>query len=223
MSTRFTTHTIKAAQHGSKFFLEHPNAAKELEAFIASKGIAGIYHEAAKRLPTEVQQHDSAEEQSDEAKQEIRSLSNSLNRTARALEDTINGLLHLRGEVEIQVDLLNSTNDVADYEDFTAQVKSEAAHILKANVTINNAFENFKNDLVKYKNALSRIGGTMEREDKEARDVQSATERYRPLVMSLNQLLFRYFGYTNHALYEKWTGKSRYPKKKSVAGEADEQ
>ena len=201
---RMTSSSVKAAQHGSQFFHKFPTAADEIEQEIKTRGIAGIFHYAAKIFPKEISEHQAASSEVYTTKGNIRELSRKLYRCARHLRDAANLTFSMLGRDELEIELMYSKNDVANYENLTVQIRQHEKTLLDKNETIRDTFQKFEADLQQYKKELSKIGEAIAHEEKEESDVGRITAQLRPILSGLKSLLSRYFYLQDRKLYEEW-------------------
>jgi hypothetical protein len=210
-----TSHSLKAAQHGSQFFLEHPDAAKRMEEMIKTEGIAGIFHKAAEVFQKELSDHDAARTDLKDTRSDIHTLNRKLRDLGSNLENWLNNLLEVQGISEDHwVDLKRSKEESADYSSFLNDLKQHE-EIYKDEGKLKAAVAEFEKDLVKFKEALTHIGDSMSQISKEGKEVAEATDKYRPIVMGLSQGLYRFFAIENPMLFNEWkSGKKRKTVKK---------
>jgi uncharacterized membrane-anchored protein YjiN (DUF445 family) len=186
-----------------------------LEQIIKEKGIPQTFHDLADSLRKEIDEKETAKDEHQGVKGDIRSLSSSLRNKARHLENAINAILSMEGKEEQEIDLIRTKNDISDYKDFLQQLKNVLAD-LKVGESLSKQVENFENDLNAYEEACGNIGEATVEKEKEAQDVVDFTQRNHAIAAALLTLCREYFRQTNHDRYVEFR-----TKKKSNAGSAD--
>jgi hypothetical protein len=206
---------LASTEHASSFFRKYPEAIATIEQIIKEKGVPQTFHDLADSLRKEMSEKETAKDEHKNVKGDIRSLSRSLRTKARHLEYAINAILSMEGKEEHEIDLPRTQNDIADYKNFSQQIKT-AISGLDLGASLTKQIEIFEKDLAAYEEACGSIGEATDDKEKEAQDVVDFTQQNHAVAAALLTLCREYFRQTNHDKYVEFRAK-----KKSNAGSTD--
>ena len=167
---------IKILANANKFFTQYPKAVEELKIKVEDKPLPEFFKSAYDFVMSEKNESANAKKISKETKRTVRSLSSSLIKTARALENGINSVLHLQSSKQEPIDFESQGDIITRLEKFSVEL-TNYQEVLKSNSAYQVAVDKFKKDFAVFKAAAGKIGATKSASKRERDELDGIIER----------------------------------------------
>jgi hypothetical protein len=162
--------------NANKFFTQYPKAVEELKIKVEDKPLPEFFKSAYDFVMSEKNESTNAKQISKETKKTVRSLSSSLIKTARALENGINSVLHLQNSKQEPIDFESQGDIITRLQNFSVAL-TNYENVLKENSAYKAAVDKFNKDFAVFKTAAGKIGATKSASKREQDELDGIIEK----------------------------------------------
>jgi len=187
----------------STFFKKYPNALGDADFKVNGKSIPDTFHDLVSSLRKEIGESKTASESHSQIQKDIKELSRSLRILGSDLEDALNALLTLGNEPDKHIHLVRTKNDLADFQNFSNQMKDALPDAAEGEFVQKKATE-FDEKLGAYDQSLAKIGDAEKLKVQETIEAENLSVQNRALAAALVWFCRRYLRGKNPELYREF-------------------